>query len=361
MSEVSPSPKRKKKQCQLTIKPGLEKLKAKIENLLPEYQSDTGLVEFFQEMDPETIAKIRNRKAAVSFISLQRVFSILALDLDDQDWEEWSGAPADRRSNKPVQLPVGQAVRSLSQAQQVADLLWTLDCVHQEFAFQRSPNASNCSVFIVQASDLKLQKWLVKRFTREYQNAQKYHFVAPAHTMRWDFSGFWQDFEKRLNTATATSDDVMQRLCELAQTQPVFIAVYGLKGLEETRNQLLKDFWHPLSQKFCSQTAKSFRSQLFLFLTEEITESNPFSDRPDLTLLPPLNEILGSEIKHWFGRDDVYTPLSQIIGEDCVEVLVQSATSNWDTNPIKVLDQICFAFRLENGIAEVESYWELAG
>jgi hypothetical protein len=361
MSEVLPPPKRNKKRCKLTKQLGLAKLEAKIEKLQPEYQSDSGLAEFVQNLHRETIAKIRNQAAPVAFISLERLFFGLNLALEDHDWETCSGEPAVPRSDKPTQLPIGPAVRSLSQAQQVTELLWTLDCVHQEAAFKCAPHASNCSIFIVQASDLKLQKWLVKRFTRDYQNARKYRFVAPAHTMRWDFNGFWQDLSKALNTTTTTPDEVVERLCELAQTQPVFIAVYGLQGLEATRNHLLQDFWQPLSQKFCAQMPKSFRSKLVLFLTEESTASNPFSDRPDLSLLPPLTEILGNEVSQWLGRDDVYTLLSQTIEADYIESLVQSATFSWQTHPTNVLDQICFAFKLENGIADIESYWELAG
>ena len=360
--------KRKGKRCRLTDV-GLRKLEDAIAALEKSFQSNSDLANQC-ECDRGTISRIRNRKEPVLRLKLSQLFSALYLDLEDKHWEEWRGEAQSSRSRKidNPQPKQSELLSSPTRAQQVADLLWTLNCDDQEGIFKnRCKQMQQAHLFVVQAPDLRIQKWLVKRFLRQYHKPQPYLLDIRGLGIPSDFSKFWQELKSllmRSNTSltlsNASPDAILQALCELAQTKPVFIAVFGLHRFQETRDQLLEKFWVPLTQKFDAQTARSVKAKLVVFLIEE-PQTSLYKDFQDACLLPPLTELSGIEVQAWIQRPDVYELLTQIIGEASLERLVASDLPNWHTQPVLVLEDVCYAFNLKYGIAEVESYWELAG
>ena len=356
---------RKKGRCRLTDA-GLRLLKKTISN---QKETFNGIARR-GSVSRDTIPKILDRSSAAKWSSLDRLFDALEMTLEDEHWEEWQDKSSGLRPSKAgkQQPKQAQAISLTTRAQQVADLLWTLNCDDQEGIFKnRCKQMQQAHLFVVQAPDLRIQKWLVKRFLRQYHKPQPYLLDIRGLGIPSDFSKFWQELKSllmRSNTSltlsNASPDAILQALCELAQTKPVFIAVFGLHRFQETRDHLLEKFWVPLTQKFDAQTARSVKAKLVVFLIEE-PQTSLYKDFQDACLLPPLTELSGIEVQAWIQRPDVYELLTQIIGEASLERLVASDLPNWHTQPVLVLEDVCYAFNLENGIAEVESYWELAG
>ena len=349
---------RKKGRCRLTDA-GLRLLKKTISN---QKETFNGIARR-GSVSRDTIPKILDRSSAAKWSSLDRLFDALEMTLEDEHWEEWQDKSSGLRPSKAgkQQPKQAQAISLTTRAQQVADLLWTLNCDEQEGRFKnRCKQMQQAHLFVVQAPDLRIQKWLVKRFMRQYHNAQPYPLNIRGLGIPSDFGKFWQELESRLKLPNASSDAILQALCELAQTKPVFIAVFGLHRFQETRDKLLAEFWLPLTQKFDAQTAKSIKSKLVLFLIEE-PQSNLFDGFQDACLLSPLTELSRTEIAAWIQLNDVYAMLSQMMGEESLERMVMSELPHWQSQPVQALEDVCYAFGLENGIAEVEPYWELAG
>jgi transcriptional regulator with XRE-family HTH domain len=354
------SGKRSEKRCCLTDQ-GLQLLEKAISSRDKEKQSNAQLAAD-AGCDRGTISKIRNGKDALNLSSIFALFSALDLDLADEHWQEWQKDAASQstdqsRNRQPEQL---QSSSVPTKAEQVANLLWSLNCDDQENSFKnRCKLPERSHLFLVQVPDERIQRWLVKRFIHKYHSANPYQLNVRSHPMRFDFSEVWQEFANRLKLSTAAPEVVLQCLCDLAQTKPIFIAVFGLHQ-SEVRDRFLQEFWVRLCEKFCAETTRSIKSKLVLFLIEE-PQARLFESFQDVHSFSPLTEISGADVTDWIQLKSVYELLSQTIGEDKLERLVQSDLPSWNTEPYLMIDKVCFAFGLKNGIAEIESYWELAG
>ena len=59
--------------------------------------------------------------------------------------------------------------------------------------------------------------------------------------------------------------------------------------------------------------------------------------------------------------DVVYPKLSQLRTEAQLGTLINEEILEWDPDPVAAIEQICYIFELENGIADIEAEWRLAG
>lgn len=359
MPQDSGTPKRNLKRCCLTNQ-GAKQLKSALDRMEKEQRSDSAIAAGCG-CHRDTVGKVLNRSGSATFSSIERLFIYVGLDIQEEHWQEWNGAvasPAVQNKKQPTQPSKPDPNRS----QQVAELLWTLNCNEQVNEFKKASGLGNpAQAFAVQASEVSIQKWLVKRLTRDRESAAKYPFGVAAHPMRWKFEAFWEDFARRLHLPTAEPEEVLQRLCEQSQTKPIMIAAYGLNTLPDVRDQLLQEFWKPLSARYCAQPPKSFRSRLYLFLSDELVGEDGLNHCPNVCLLPKLTEISVNDVKEWIARDEVYSLLSQLIQEEAIETEVSKRLPLWRTQPSQVIDHVCDLFQLEHGRVEIERFWELAG
>jgi hypothetical protein len=232
------------------------------------------------------------------------------------------------------------------------------------------------SAFLIRGKDLNVQRWLVKRLARQipnFENATKLEFLLSRRLdIRSDFEAFWVDFSEKLQTQ-ANQDAVLRRLGELCREKPVILALYRFRWLEEDKVVRLYQFWEQLVQQVCHQKNPALRSRLILFLTDGVEESwqgnCPFqfvapieAEYPRFSVaLAPLRDILQSDVRGWLEADEVYSELvKQIEDPQQVEYLMRKDILTWSQEPQQVLDAICGAFQLEEGIAEVEPYWKWA-
>jgi hypothetical protein len=257
---------------------------------------------------------------------------------------------------------------------QIVECLWSLDYEPQNRTFIDNTSQSRRAVaFVLQAKDSRIQHWLVKRLVNQIPNvanARVFPIVVPAHEMwkKRDFNEFWVDLARKLSCASE-STAVLKALVEVYQTQPIIFALYGWSARprsQQLQQQVLEELWDPLVQAIAALPTQPLRSRLILFLAEgsDNMPVNPADHQPTPIVpirLDPLTKIKSDEVANWMERDAVYAVLTQFCSEARISTLIDEEILEWDSDPIATLEQICYIFELENGIADIEEYWRLAG
>jgi len=260
----------------------------------------------------------------------------------------------------------GQEQQS-AQLAQLIDCLWSLDYTSQSRTFEdiTKPRSRRAAAFVVQAKDARIQQWLVKRLVNQLpnvKNAKVLPFMIPSHPM-WkqrDFNELWIDLAKQLECKPDKAA-VIDTLAATYQTKPVIVAMYGWSDLarsQELQRQVLTDFWEPLVNKIKDLSNQPLRSRLILFLAEGTSQDPAVSDDLNVPIrLASLTEIGMDDVAAWLESDRV----SEILGEDRIKLLIEKDISDWTSDPMETLQQICYVFELKNGISDIESEWRLAG
>lgn len=263
--------------------------------------------------------------------------------------------------------------RGQSLATQAIKCLWALDCESQCQTFKTNTARSRrAAAFVVQAKDTRIQHWLVKRLVNQIPNvanAKVFSFVVPTHPM-WknrDFGELWLDLSRKLQ-CSPNQADAIDALVEIYRTKPIIIAMYGWSGMARSQalqKQVLTDLWQPLVEAVGGLETQPIRSRIILFLAEgyEQTTANALvgSDSVIPIRLDPLTEITPDHIAEWIESDQVFPILSQLMSEEELQTLIQDEILEWGSDPVEAIEQICYTFRLENGIADIEAEWRLAG
>lgn len=259
---------------------------------------------------------------------------------------------------------------------QVVDCLWSLDCETQCQAFKGGiPRSRRAAAFVVQAKDSRIQHWLVKRLVNQIPNvanARVFPFVVPNHPM-WktrDFGELWIDLARKLQCSTEPAA-VIDALVQVYCTKPIIMAMYGWSGMARSQTlqqQVLDELWKPLVEAVGALDGPPLRSRVILFLAEghkPATLSAAAASSPANPVVPlrlePLAAITSDHIADWMESDVVYPHLSQVIHPAQLGTLINEEILEWDTDPVAAIEQICYIFELENGIADIEAEWRLAG
>lgn len=259
------------------------------------------------------------------------------------------------------------------------DCLWSLDYDAQRHTFKENiPRSPQAAAFIIQAKDSRIQQWLVKRLVNQLsnimdvENPRIFPFVVPVHPMwkRRDFSELWRDLARQLRCPDEL-DAVIDALVQIYRTKPIIIAMYGWSAMvrsQALQQQVLVELWQPLVEAIGRLETLPLRSRIILFLAEghssastSTLEALPASDPTVPIRLDPLTEITSDHLAEWMESDRVYSSLSQLLPEDQLETLINEEILQWDPDPVAAIEQICYIFELENGIADIEADWRLAG
>jgi hypothetical protein len=276
---------------------------------------------------------------------------------------------------EPVLSNQGLQSRGRSPAQ-VIDYLWSLDCETQCHAFKTgTPRSRRAAAFVVQAKDSRIQHWLVKRLVNQIPdvaNARVFPFVVPTHPM-WknrDVGELWIDLARKLE-CSAEPATVIDELVQVYRTKPIIIAMYGWSGMARSQTlqqQVLTELWHPLVEAVGALDGPPLRSRVILFLAEghdpsitRVNDALSSAKSIDPLRLDPLTEITSDHIATWMESDVVYPKLSQLRTEAQLGTLINEEILEWDPDPVAAIEQICYIFELENGIADIEAEWRLAG
>ncbi|MBE7385172.1 MAG: caspase family protein [Leptolyngbya sp. SIO1E4] len=278
-------------------------------------------------------------------------------------WSESSAQPVQNRGKTPAEI---------------IECLWSLDYEPQCHSFKTNTRRSRrAAAFVVQAQDSRIQHWLVKRLVNQIPNvanAKVFPFLVPTHPM-WkqrDFNELWLDLARKLQCPD-DSTSVIDALVAVYQTKPIIIAMYGWSGIRRSQRlqqQVLSELWEPLVEAVGELSVQPLRSRIILFLAEQkdtvadrqatASQSTPSTVSAPIRL-DPLTAITPEHLAEWMESDGVYPMLSQFVPEAYLGDLIDEEILEWSTDPVKAIEEICYLFKLENGIADLEVEWRLAG
>jgi hypothetical protein len=142
----------------------------------------------------------------------------------------------------------------------------------------------------------------------------------------------------------------------------------GQSRSKTLQQELWKYFWQPLIRNLEALEEQPLRSRAILLLTGsprsflegELRNSNLINPN-SLIFLDPFEEITSEEISDWIESEQVFAILSQLIPEEQLRVLIDEEIQDWVSDPTLVIEEICYLFELENGIADIETEWRLLG
>ncbi|MEO1299529.1 MAG: hypothetical protein AAFW75_27885 [Cyanobacteria bacterium J06636_16] len=253
-----------------------------------------------------------------------------------------------------------------------------MDYEPQCHSFKTStPRSRRAAAFVVQAQDSRIQHWLVKRLVNQIPNvanAKVFPFLVPTHPMwkRRDFNELWLDLARKLQCPDDRTS-VIDALVAVYQTKPIIIAMYGWSGMRRSQTlqqRVLSELWEPLVAAVGRLSVQPLRSRSIWFMAEaNETAANtpPTSSQAVLSTvsvpirLDPLTAITPEHVAEWMESDSVYPMLSQFVPDAYLGPLIREEILEWSTDPVKAIEQICYLFELENGIADLEVEWRLAG
>ncbi|MEB3217690.1 MAG: trypsin-like peptidase domain-containing protein [Nostocales cyanobacterium 94392] len=272
-------------------------------------------------------------------------------------------------------IPVVQSlVTELSCNQKIAELLYSLDYKQQEQEFRSAIEKCKEGAFLVQTEEKTIQRWLVRRlagYIPDFEQAKKFSIQIRSH-LRTDFDNFWQEFKQDLGD-NLSRETVIQGLAKFCQTKSVIIVIYGLSCLDAEKVSDFYAFWSDLVEKVRSITPRFFRSRLVLILAEEnnaavldkldqfnFVQSSTIAQTESSLKLTPLQKILKNDVENWLAQEKVCSTLNKT--DDYLQSIVNNHIPNWDEKPLEIIDEICYRlFGIDDGIAEIEGYWKLAG
>jgi hypothetical protein len=259
---------------------------------------------------------------------------------------------------------------------EVIECLWSLNYRPQDQTFENHiPPSRRAAAFVVQAKDSRIQHWLVKRLFKQIPfgaNAKVFTFTVPTHPMKKnrDFNEIWPDLAGKLGCEPERTV-VINALVEVYQTKPIILAMYGWSAqplLQQLQQQVLNELWQPLVQAIGTLPIQPPKSRLILFLAEvgdRVADGQPaHGSEVDAAIPVPLSSLTAISSDHvidWVGHSKVCPLLSQYVSEEKIEILIREEIPTWDTDPVATIEQICYIFELDNGIADIEAAWRLAG
>ncbi|MEP1075178.1 caspase family protein [Leptolyngbya sp. PL-A3] len=258
---------------------------------------------------------------------------------------------------------------------QIVECLWSLNCKSQCDEFGTGPvRPRRAAAFVVQAKDTRIQQWLVKRLVNQIPNvanAKVFPIVVPSHPMwkRRNFDELWLDLSRKLE-CPADPTSVIDALVQIYRTKPIIIAMYGWTEMARSQTlqqDVLTKLWQPLVKAIGALEEQPVRSRAILLLAEGHDSAASASQvgSPDDADIPkrlaPLTEITYEHLADWMESDAVFSVLSQLMPQEQVELLIREEIQEWSTDPVQAIEQICYIFNLDNGIADIEAEWRLAG
>jgi hypothetical protein len=278
----------------------------------------------------------------------------------------------------PGQIGVASTSSSDSLSAQLAQSLWSLDCRTQRFEVEdRLTDRNRTIALLLRSSSGSVQQWLTKLLASDvngFSGGTHYPIRTQTHPLRHEgIQALWQELARSLFgnafNHELLADDVISSLSEQCRTKSVFIALYGVERLTpDCLLSIIQDFWLPLVKEVEAQSISGYESRLVLMLT---TSKMQGIDSCCEKIIPicPLESIEPDDIKRWFSRLDnpLDLPEQYLSRVQKAKQLLSSADNHpwdrvdsWETMPDWVLNEICFAFGMEDGIRELEQYWTLS-
>jgi hypothetical protein len=251
-------------------------------------------------------------------------------------------------------------------SKQLDALLRKLNYVEQKQKVEHAIQGCEIAkVVLVQANGTFTQRWLVKRLSLEVPNYTTAKGFSVSAKGKWDrsLSHFWNSLSKYADNAEAP-EEIIQILCNRCRTKPLIMAIHGIQAIEpQTLQALLSNFWEALIQKLNEQSWCHDRCDCILFLTTNLESPHSIGGDYGVTL-DPWDSVTVDHMQQWLKSLEVKQLLAQCSGENvedaCLDLVPKGKQPPDNLGPPEeMLTTICTTFEL-TGIAELESYWNIA-
>lgn len=352
-----------KKSCILTDT-GREKLENALVKKYPDGKYNISQIAEEAGIDRNVVSKILNPTGLnpvdcckpVTFSSLDKLFSFLGIDLEDDDFREADKKAKSPRRQQPEIQPSSFEIPP-NQAEEFKRVLGKLNYSGQKQLFRNTIIAVKpAGTFLIHGKPAYGQRWLLNQLRYEipYHSCawQKSIHIKPH---RKDIKNIWDTLAQELATSSSPQS-IVEELYQHWQKNTVILAVYDVNFL--TKNSLamfMQELWQPLVNKVNNTTELQRSHKLVLFLIDnKNSKSNlekslclarsPDRNQPHIPLeLPELEPFKRDEIKTWAGVNDL---LSQLwTSSEPIEQVMQNIVQG-EHNPISVLTDICQCFEL---------------
>ncbi|MBD2662881.1 hypothetical protein B6N60_00395 [Richelia sinica FACHB-800] len=241
------------------------------------------------------------------------------------------------------------------------------------------------SAFLVQASNVKIQDWLIERLIYNIPNSlhtNPYFINFQSYAIRGNLEDFWQEFTTISTVENPTQESIIEDLANLCQNKPIIIIMRQLNFLDQPTINIILDFWENLVQQVRSLENRKIQSRLVLLMVVEpkdfknkfCTPENKFNfiklsenkvrriiqqknpQPQDVFLLSSVEKISSDDIQTWLEKNEVLSCLN--LNDSYIDKLLNNIIPCWSDIPENVLTNICESiFTFTNGLAEIEAKW----
>ena len=341
------------KRCILTEE-GRQKLLKVIQD-----QNDSELARI-ASLDRGIVKKIREANKAVTYSSLDRLFSSLSLDLEDKDFQKLKIIPGSVGHKLPESISQNKSsIIEKIQTEKFINALYELDYCSQRNSFKQAiTHVKPAATFVIHGRPNYGQRWLVNLLRYEvpyYTNSwQKSIYIKPH---RKDIDVIWQTLAQELKT-NSSPQAVAQELYLHWKTRTVILVIHDVDLIAGScLKQFMDELWQPLVAKAKIDKELQCPYRILLFLVDnknsylELQKSLSLLteidiNRPHLPfLLNELEPFNRNLIETWVGvQEQLLSPLwkSPVLMEQVMCEIVER-----DNQPIFVFRDICQCFEFE--------------
>jgi hypothetical protein len=240
--------------------------------------------------------------------------------------------------------------------QRLQGYLQSLNYTSQSQLFENETNDVNLSkIFLVHASSILTQKWLVKRLSSKITSHVVSEKITISASAKWNRSPefFWESL--REYTKVQEPEEIIKVLAGSCLQKPLIMAIYDTQELEACMlTYLVDNFWRQLIQEVEQKSCQGEREDFILFLTANSNASCEI-DLQDTVRLDSWDRISVSDLNLWLKDRSIR------------QFLLDCDGSNSDLMPLNgelsgdietMLSRICKAFNVYDK-QTLEKCWRL--
>lgn len=203
------------------------------------------------------------------------------------------------------------------------------------------------------------QRWLVNRLAHRFiPNGLTTGKIVRVELGRLgrrnDVSALWRELGGRvgLGGKLATPSEIADRVCRWWKTQNVILVLHDVDYVsEEVLEELVQNFWLPLSQKARSQVASDHPFRLLFFLIDYgeqtgdvgiqfVAKLDESWDRQMPVRSPQITEFSDIELTDWI--EDSFSRLPSILTQNVDRTVLDILDNTENGIPLLTLQEICY-------------------
>lgn len=252
--------------------------------------------------------------------------------------------------------------------QNIEKLLCSLDCQTQKetFQYRTRDNGNRRGVFLIQAKKI-MQPWFLWRLTKligDFENAQIIKTQID-FTMRGRFDNFWQKIAQDIGIrGDVDRQIIIEKLTDYHKTKSVVLVVKRFEYLADNQFEELSNFCSDLFRSISDISRTNVENRRLWFVLFLVSNGSKYTNNHNQDVEYPigleLKEIQLTEVENWLTENqDTFNESDYDLNAGYEMVAGYENMPDVPKCPHDLIDDICKnVFKLNNGIADVEHYWE---